>query len=103
MNKYFACILFESFVADECNVAPLCEESIRLIIAQDENAARIKAEMVGRASEHSYLNEEGARVEWRIVSVFDIQEFCEDEIAAGVEVYSRFFRDGRDGKGDAAH
>lgn len=89
MNRYFVCLLFESHVNDGCDLPPLTEESIRLVIAPDGNAAREKAESLGRQSEHDYLNEDGARVSWKFVSVVDVQEFCEDEIYDGVEVYSR--------------
>ena len=89
MNRYFACLLFESHVSDGRDDPRLTDESIRLVIADDEIAAREKAEAFGKESEHEYLNEDGARVAWRLVCVVDVQEFCDEAIDDGVEVYSR--------------
>ncbi len=94
VNTYFACLLFDSHVEDESGIAPLRDESIRLIVAKDEDDARRKAEELGKELEHDYENEDGSRVWWRFVSLIDIQEFCEDELADGVEVYSRLNRKG---------
>ncbi len=95
MTQYFACLLFESDVDDESAISSLTEESIRLIVADDEEAARKKAEVLGRESEHQYLNEEGSTVSWRFLRVVDVQEFCQANIVDGVEVYSRLIRSGR--------
>jgi len=92
MKRYFACLYFESHVDDESNALPLTEESVRLVIADDESRACEKAEEFGKMTEHEYLNEEGSKVSWRFVRVVDVQEFCEEEFDDGVEVYSRLNR-----------
>lgn len=92
MNRYFVCLLFESHVDDSRDVPTLTEESIRLVVADDEDSARYKAEELGKESEHSYSNEDGDTVSWRFIRVVDVQQFCEDEIDDGTEVYSRLDR-----------
>lgn len=92
MNRYFACLLFESEVDDGSDLPPLVEESVRLVFAEDESAARLKAGRFGKEAEHDYLNDDGARVTWRFVRVLDVQEFCEQDFCDGVEVYGRLER-----------
>ena len=68
----------------------LTEDSIRLVLAEDESAAMAKSTRLGKEAEHDYRNEDGARVSWPFVSVIDVQEFCADDFHHRVEVYSRF-------------
>lgn len=89
MRRFFACLQFESQIENDPNDEALVDESIRLVIANDEDGALARAESLGRELEHEYLNEQGERVFWRFISVVDVQKFCEDELADGVEVYSR--------------
>ena len=89
MKRYFVCLLFDSQVDDDSETSKLTEESIRLVIAADENEALEKAQAFGRESEHEYFNDTGARVSWRFIRIVDVQEYCEDEIEDGSEVYSR--------------
>lgn len=89
MSRFFVCLLFESEIENDSSAESLTDESIRLVIADDADAAAARAESLGQQSEHDDLNEQGERVFWRFISVVDVQEFCEDEFTDGVEVYSR--------------
>jgi len=70
----------------------LCEESIRLVEADDDDDAQRRATEIGVQSQHEYLNEEGQTVRWRFGGVLEIQDLCEAKITHGVEVFSKMFR-----------
>lgn len=92
---YSVCMLFESEVDDESSEEPLCEESIRLINADDVDAARAMAESLGGELEHSYANPDGKMVRWVFRGIVELQDLCESEIVSGTEVFSRMFKKGQ--------
>lgn len=94
MRIYFACLLFESSINGDSETAALTDESIRLIHADDEETAIEKANLLGKNSEQSYDNDAGERVFWKFVHVVDVQEYVEDELYDGAEVYSRLHENG---------
>lgn len=71
---------------------PLWEESIRLIEAEDDDAAVAKAEHIGRSSEHSYATENGT-LAWKFEHVL-LDSVTISELAHGAELFSRFVREG---------
>src|SRR5262249_49642811 len=85
---YGAKLIFESSIPDE-NGRILEEESIRLIEANDESDAQAKAIALGNSEQHEYGNAYGETVQWRFVSVLEIQDLCEARLFDGVEVFSR--------------
>jgi hypothetical protein len=89
---YSAKLLFEADVASEGSDDLLCEESIRLVEADDDDDAQRRATEIGVQSQHEYLNEEGQTVRWRFRGVLEIQDLCEAKITHGVEVFSKMFR-----------
>lgn len=91
-NWYAAKLLFEAEVDGEPSGDVLCEESIRLIEADDEDDARKSAEIVGGRAEHEYVNEMGRTVRWCFRRVLEIQDLCESQIRHGTEVFSTMFR-----------
>lgn len=92
MSWYGAKILFESTIDGELQTSALCEESIRILLADDDESARERAEDIGRATEHEYKNEAGETVGWRFVTVIEVQELSEAELQSGTEVFSTLFR-----------
>jgi hypothetical protein len=69
----------------------LWQESIKLIEADSEQAARMLAAKHGKSAEHSY-DVEGAAFTWSfrsIQSVFHLEDF---RLESGVEVFSRFLK-----------
>ncbi len=83
-------ILYKSHVdAKASDGRTLCEESVRVLLAEDEDSALEKAERIGKENEHEYTNEAGELVRWRFVKVLEIQDLSARELADGVEVYSR--------------
>ena len=88
---FSARLLFESSVPDEAKGQPLCEENLKLIEADSEESARLKALAIGHNERSEYANSDGAIVQWRFVDVLEIQELCEDTLYDGIEVYSRLY------------
>jgi hypothetical protein len=91
MGWYSARIIFETDIEGPPDPTPMCEESIRVLLAESEEAAWKKAESVGRSGEHAYNNDTGELVRWRYKCVAEIQELYEETLYDGVEVYSRLF------------
>jgi hypothetical protein len=88
---YSAKLLFRSRIADIAEGAILCEESIRLVSAPNEEEALERAVRLGPAGEHDYSNERGETVVWEFVELTELQELSADSLGDGTEVYSRLF------------
>jgi hypothetical protein len=88
---YAAKLLFESEVEGEVLENSLCEESIRVIKAEDDDDAERKAEEVGVQAQHQYLNENGHTVRWHFRRVLEVQDISESQIVHGTEVFSRMY------------
>lgn len=71
----------------------LFEESFTLLTASGEEEARVKALALGTNREHSYRNENGELITWKLDRVVDVCLAVDDEITDGAELYSRHFRD----------
>jgi len=89
---YSAKLLFQSTINDASLGHPLCEESIRILLADTEEEARARAQRVGVAAQHEYQNEQNETVKWEFVSVVDIQEIDENSLVDGAEIYSELCR-----------
>ena len=89
---YSAKLLFECLVNGVRHHDGLCEESVRIFRSDNEVAARLRAAEIGGDAEHWYLNEVGERVEWKLVSVVDVQDLCEQDVSDGMEVFSLLYR-----------
>ena len=94
MKTWFAVrLLFRSRIDGKEIESPLCEESIRLVQASNEDEALSRAATLGQAEEHEYTNEAGETVSWKFDAVLEVQDLCESELREGMEVFSRLFRD----------
>ncbi len=87
MKTYFVCSRIES--RSDGRPDGDYEESIRLVMAEDQFEARTKAESFSRDAEHDYVNDRNEVVSWHFVAVEHIREFPEEEFSDGAEVYSR--------------
>ena len=73
----------------------LWEETILLIAATDEAAARAEAERLGRALETTFSVMEGVgRVAWQFDRVAQVNEILAETLENGTELFSRFMRGG---------
>lgn len=89
---YSAKLLFQSKINDAWLEHPLCEASVRILLAESEEEAGARAQQVGVAAEHEYQNEQKETVKWEFISVLDIQEIDGNSLEDGTEVYSELFR-----------
>ena len=91
MTSWFgASLLDESTVAEGDDAAPLFEEQIFVLRADDEESARVAAATIGNDGVLSYHNALEQRVDWRFVAVVDVKQLFADEIDTGTEVFYRF-------------
>jgi hypothetical protein len=70
----------------------LFEERIIVFDAADEGEAWKKAKERGPLLEERYTNAEGRWVAWTFERTVEVRAILEDQIADGVEVFSRFLR-----------
>ena len=89
MGWYSARIVFESEIDGPPDPKQLREHSIRVLLADTDDAALKKAKELGMASEHSHRNSEGEQITWRFRYVAEVQELFEERLEEGVEVFSR--------------
>jgi hypothetical protein len=92
---YSVTMLFESYIDDERDESPLCEESIVLFEAMDEASALEAARNHAKTMEIDYPNMDRQDVSWRFVEITEVQDLCEAHISSGTEVHSRLFRRNR--------
>jgi hypothetical protein len=91
MAWYSAIVIFESTVDGFVKKKQLCEQSIHLILAPNDDIASQKAIRIGKEKEHEYKNESGENVIWKFVQVQDVQEVTQNELVDGLEVHSKLF------------
>jgi len=89
-------VLRRSIVSDSPPSDDLYEESVFLVIADDDEGAAERAREV--CLQHSYRNVYGELVTWRLDRVFEPYRIWDFELTDGLEVYSRFYylRDGQE-------
>lgn len=92
-TEYYIAVLLFRGAQDEAGEASLYEESFTLLTASSEEEARVKALACGKDREHSYRNEDGELVSWKMEQVVDVCLAVDGEVTDGAELYSRFFRD----------
>jgi hypothetical protein len=91
-NTWFSVrLLFASEIQGDSNLDRLCEESIIVVSASDEEHARQAAQAIALKMQHDYQNEGGEDVQWRFVQILEVQDLCEEKIESGTEVWSRLF------------
>jgi uncharacterized protein DUF4288 len=73
--------------------APLHEESIVLIEAEDDSAALVAAEAFGRDQEVEYATMAGDETRWTFERILAIHEIGSDRPGSGTEIFSRFLTD----------
>jgi hypothetical protein len=88
MGWYGAKLQLKAFVGSDAPVAIMEDHSIRLISALSIEDAEDLAVDVGKSLEHSYQNDNGEIVDWKFISVIEVQDLCEDTLQHGTEVFS---------------
>jgi hypothetical protein len=89
---YAASLLFKGSRSPASDVAPLWQESVRLISASSEDEARTKAQRLGHAELVTYEVGDGT-LTWVFDQIERIHAIDELALVDGTEVFSRFLRD----------
>jgi hypothetical protein len=99
MKKYIVKLVFT--VSVDSKVKEF-DEQLRLISALDEEAAFLKARMLGKKEEETFFDREGALVSWRFVDVMQITALdgtadgsliCSESKSKETESYISYVRD----------
>lgn len=84
MNWYVAKLIFQ-IVSGDGNHQPQFDEQLRLISAESEPEAYLKAKKIGSEREDQFLNSDRQQVKWQFIDVAEIN--CLSELADGTELY----------------
>ncbi len=88
---YIAVIVYESS-SDSPTYKILYEECFVTIQANSLDEAKQKAQNHGNKQNSSFKNSAGEQITWNLKSVVDVSPALYDEVADGVDFYSRHFR-----------
>jgi hypothetical protein len=92
-DKFFAASLFFRGERNGCRSdADLWEESIVLVLAEDEAEATRKAEEIGQNHACAYRTCSGDMLVWKFIQIERIQEIIDPSLTDGAEIFSRFLR-----------
>ena len=86
MNWYLAKIIFQ-IICGSGNHTPQFDEQLRLILAEDETEALMKAKKLGKDEQDSFLNENNQLVKWQFIDVVELYKFS--NMIDGAEIFSR--------------
>ncbi|MCI0750883.1 MAG: DUF4288 domain-containing protein [Flammeovirgaceae bacterium] len=85
MNWYISKIVFG--ISVENKNARQFDEQLRLINAENEEEALLKARMIGLAEEDSFMNDDNKRIKWEFINVAELIPL--KKLEDGIELYSR--------------
>lgn len=86
MNWYLAKIAFQ-IICGEGNHQPQFDEQLRLIAAEEEEEALLKARNIGINEQESFLNQHQKLVQWKFIDVSELYKMS--DLIDGAELYSR--------------
>jgi hypothetical protein len=85
MNWYISKIIFR-ITAENTKHKPQFDEQLRLISANSEEEAFLKARTIGLGEEDSFLNDKKNTVKWEFINVAEIVPL--KDLKDGMEIYS---------------
>jgi hypothetical protein len=88
MNWYIAKVVFR-ISANNTEHKPQFDEQLRLVTAESQEEAFLKARIIGLSEEDSFINDKNNLVKWEFINVADLQPV--PELTDGVELYSRIY------------
>ena len=86
MNWYISKIVFK-ISAENTQQKPQFDEQLRLISAETEEEAFLKARTIGLSEEDSFLNDRKNTVKWEFINVAEIIPL--NKLEDGMEIYSQ--------------
>ena len=84
------CYYIAAHTGNEPPHEPLREYRYLLIRGLDETDAMTKALALAEKRQHSYRNQFGATVRWKLEQVIDVKEIFDFEIKDGLEIYHEY-------------
>lgn len=90
MNWYIAKIVFRINTESKTSKDQF-DEHLRLIAADTQEEAVLKARVLGLKEEDYFLNSNDQLVKWEFVNVLDVQLI--KELCDGIELYSKIFEE----------
>ena len=90
---YSASLFFKSRHPDSPENDFLWENSVILIAAESVQEAAAIATRHGQTAQHEYVSVLHERVEWTFERLEKVYEIDSENLASGVEVFSRFLRE----------
>ncbi len=88
MNWYIAKIVF-GITAQNTEHKPQFDEQLRLVSADSQEEAFMKARIIGLREEDAFVNDRNNVVRWEFINVADITRL--EKIEDGAEIYSRIY------------
>jgi len=92
MQSYLVKIIFQ-IICGNGNHMPQFDEQLRLITAEDEPGALVKARKIGEREQESFFNEERRLVQWKFIDVTDLFNLSGQpegaEISSRIEEYDQ--------------
>ena len=86
MNWYLAKIVYRIHCGDENHTGQF-DEQLRLIVAENKEAAFHKAQGIGQQEEEMFFNQKQKLVYWEFINVCELYKLS--QLVDGAEVYSR--------------
>ena len=86
MKWYLAKFIYR-IICGEGNHKPQFDEQLRLICAEDDLHALLKARKTGHREEDTFLNDSQKLVQWKFIDVSELHVL--NEFTDGAELYSR--------------
>ena len=86
MNWYISKVVFK-ISAENTQHTPQFDEQLRLIAADSEEQAFLKARTIGISEEDSFLNDKKNKVKWEFINVAEIVPL--KNLEDGMEIYSQ--------------
>jgi hypothetical protein len=86
MNWYLAKIAFQ-IICGEGHHHPQFDEQLRLIAAEEEEEALLKARNIGMKEQETFLNQHQKLVQWKFIDVSELYKMS--DLIDGAELYSR--------------
>jgi hypothetical protein len=86
MSWFLAKIVYR-IVCGDGNHTPQFDEQLRLIEANDESTAFVKAQQIGELEQEAFLNQRQNLVQWQFINVSELYKIS--ALIDGAELYSR--------------
>lgn len=86
MSWFLAKIVYR-IVCGDGNHTPQFDEQLRLIEADDESIAFVKAQQIGELEQETFLNQRQNLVQWQFINVSELYKIS--ALIDGAELYSK--------------